>query len=42
MLRGILPTSSAISWEGHAAGLVSGIGFGWLASKSHRGKSETV
>jgi len=33
MLRGILPTSAAISWEGHAAGLVAGIGFAWLTPK---------
>ena len=25
MLRGVLPTASAVSWEGHVAGLISGI-----------------
>jgi membrane associated rhomboid family serine protease len=33
MLRGILPTSSAVSWEGHIAGVVAGIALAWLASK---------
>src|SRR5882724_9483889 len=29
MLRGVLPTSSAVSWEGHIAGLIAGIALGW-------------
>lgn len=33
MLRGVLPTAAAVSWEGHAAGLVAGIALGWLAAK---------
>ena len=33
MLKGILPTSTAVSWEGHVAGLVSGIALAWVASK---------
>jgi len=42
MLRGILPTASAVSWEGHAAGLITGIAFASSAAKSNRGKKETV
>jgi membrane associated rhomboid family serine protease len=33
MIRGILPTSVPISWEGHLAGLLTGIGLAWLNSK---------
>ena len=33
MLKGIFPTSTPISWESHAAGLVSGIVLAWLTSK---------
>jgi membrane associated rhomboid family serine protease len=35
MLRGILPTSAAVSWEGHLAGLAAGIVLAWLTSKVH-------
>ena len=34
ILRGILPTASGVSWEGHAAGLITGIGLAWSAPKS--------
>jgi membrane associated rhomboid family serine protease len=34
MLRGILPTSAAVSWEGHLAGLISGVALAWLNSKA--------
>jgi membrane associated rhomboid family serine protease len=34
MLRGILPTSAAVSWEGHLAGLISGVTLAWLSSKT--------
>jgi membrane associated rhomboid family serine protease len=34
MIRGILPTSAGVSWEGHAAGLLAGIILACLASKS--------
>ena len=33
MLRGILPTSTSVSWEGHVAGLGAGIPLAWLASR---------
>lgn len=33
MLRGILPTSGAISWESHLAGLTAGITLAWLMAR---------
>ncbi len=33
MLRGLLPTSSAVSWEAHVAGLAAGIALAWVSSK---------
>jgi membrane associated rhomboid family serine protease len=33
MLRGILPTSTAVSWEGHFSGLTVGIALAWFTSK---------
>ena len=33
MLRGLLPTSSAVSWEAHVAGLAAGIALAWMTSK---------
>ena len=33
MIRGVVPTSAAVSWEGHAAGLVAGVLIAWMASK---------
>jgi membrane associated rhomboid family serine protease len=40
ILRGVLPASTAISWESHAAGLVAGVVLAWLSSneaKKRRG-----
>jgi membrane associated rhomboid family serine protease len=33
MLRGILPTATAVSWEGHAAGLFAGVVMAWFMAK---------
>lgn len=33
MLRGVLPRSNGVSWEGHLLGLCSGIAAAWLNSK---------
>ena len=33
ILKGILPTSTAISWESHAAGLVAGIMLAWIVTR---------
>ena len=40
MLRGILPTSAAVSWEGHLAGLAAGIILAWFTSKVRNTPSE--
>ena len=32
--RGLLPTSAAISWESHFAGLLSGVAVAWFLSKT--------
>lgn len=36
ILQGALPTSPNISWEGHIAGLLSGIAIAWMTPKSRR------
>jgi membrane associated rhomboid family serine protease len=43
IVRGILPTSSAVSWEGHLAGFVSGITLAWFfANVKQAGNEEKV
>jgi membrane associated rhomboid family serine protease len=36
IVRGLLPTATAVSWESHVAGLVSGIAIAWFLSKANR------
>ena len=33
VLKGVLPTASPVSWEGHLAGLLTGITLAWLIAK---------
>ncbi len=40
IIRGILPTSSAVSWEGHLAGFVSGITLAWFFSNVKQAGTE--
>ena len=41
MLRGLVPTSAAVSWEGHLAGFLSGIAIAWGISTSKKTRSAT-
>jgi membrane associated rhomboid family serine protease len=38
LVRGILPSSSAVSWEGHLAGASSGIFLAWMLSNINQAK----
>jgi len=40
IVRGILPTSSAVSWEGHLAGFISGITLAWFISNVKQARTE--
>jgi len=40
ILRGILPTAAAVSWEGHLAGLITGITLAWVGSAIRRSLGE--
>ncbi|RPI95931.1 MAG: rhomboid family intramembrane serine protease, partial [Chloroflexi bacterium] len=41
LLRGILPGSTAVSWESHLAGLVAGIALAWLSAALNPPKRQT-
>jgi membrane associated rhomboid family serine protease len=41
IVRGMLPTSSAVSWEGHLAGFISGITLAWFLSNVKQAGTET-
>src|SRR5713226_6095490 len=41
IIRGILPTSNAVSWEGHLAGFISGITPAWFFSNVKQAGNET-
>ena len=40
MIRGLLPTSGAVSWEGHLAGFISGITLAWFYSNLKQAPGE--
>jgi membrane associated rhomboid family serine protease len=42
MLKGIVPTSTPISWESHVAGLVSGVVLAWLTSKVNPSEANQI
>jgi len=41
ILRGVVPTSGAISWEGHLLGLLSGIALAWFIANVKKANNET-
>jgi membrane associated rhomboid family serine protease len=38
IVKGIMPTSMPVSWEGHLAGLISGVVLAWASSSAGNGK----
>ena len=42
IVRGMLPTSSAVSWEGHLAGFISGITLAWFLSNVKQSETKVI
>jgi membrane associated rhomboid family serine protease len=42
MVRGIFPTRTPISWEGHLTGLITGVALAWLIARLKRESREPV
>jgi membrane associated rhomboid family serine protease len=41
ILRGIVPTSAAVSWEGHLLGLFSGIALAWFSANLKKAEGDS-